>query len=149
MRTLIAIVALLLPVFSFADDIEVLGGSTLREGTTEVVGGIYQHHVRFLGGTNLEESLTYVGPSTFDGSQPGKFVVGSGLTKSWHFLFVGLGLTASNRDDRYSGSIFNFEDIVGAQVTKHFSVRFMHYSNAGLFRAPNTGRDIILAGYSF
>lgn len=139
---------LLLPSLSFANGLQLFAGNTLRHGQTEAIELNYQANTNFLHGSTLEQSITYVGSSNFKGSQPNKIIITSRVIKNFNRIYLGFGI-AYSETDRYNGSQFNFNDIIGINLTSRASVRYSHYSNAGLCKGSNTGRDFLLLGYKF
>ena len=144
----VATLLLLLPTFAFADNVAFCGGTSIRHGEAPVFEAIYQHPIKLIGGSTFEGALTYIGASEFRGRQPEKLAVASRLVKHFGRAYLGLGIVYSEVDS-YNGSRFNFSDVIGMDVTDHVSLRYSHYSNAGLFSGTNVGRDMILLNYRF
>lgn len=130
-----------------AADFLFAGGSAVHKGNTLAFEATWTKPYR--NGYSIQEGLTYVGPSVaFNVSQPSKFQVVGRIIKTWNPVFVGFGVAAANRTDRYNGSALNFNELVGVTIAKCIVLEFEHTSNAGL-KDPNEGRNLVLVGYKF
>ena len=126
---------------------EVVGGKTVLRAPTTVVGVSIQQLSN--NSFHTEESVIVIGSSTFKNVDvPSKYGVSGRVYKDFQHLSVGFGVIYFNHVDRLNGSTFNFWDTIRYRFTNHYSVEYVHISNAGI-TSPNTGRDMVLVGYKF
>lgn len=129
-----------------AAEVQVGTGATVLRGMAPIadVGVIENLSAHFF----AQQSLTYVGPSTFGNDK----ATANGITRGLlgyrlGFLEFAAGGSYMINPWPYNGGRWNFNLQTGIRFG-HLSATYIHFSDAGLTKS-NIGRDMVLLGWRF